>query len=106
MIAEHLRLRKELALMNIIEVGEEEQEFQRKYETPWEPPAIPEELLPGYQQQHSFHILESSILPFITAFFTFDILFFFVHYLHYDFTSNSQHHIFISIFFLLLTLTL
>jgi len=65
---------------------------------------MPQKVLIFNKEQHPFHILPTSAWPFFTAFFTFDMLFFTVHYLHYGLTPNTRHHLFFSIFFLIFTL--
>jgi len=55
-------------------------------------------------EQHPFHILAASILPFLTAFFTFDLLFFTVKYLHNGLTSYINLHLNLSVICLLSTL--
>jgi len=55
-------------------------------------------------QQHGFHVLPSSFWPFLTAYLTFDILFFVVRYLHYGLTCYTLHHLIVSTQYLLFVL--
>jgi len=60
---------------------------------------------PVLLEQHPFHILPPSVLPFLTAFFTFDFLFFVVKYMHYGWSTYISMHFTISITGLILVLS-
>jgi len=55
-------------------------------------------------QYHSFHVLPTSFWPFLTAYLTFDVLFFVVRYFHYGLSCYTFHHLSVSSCYLLLVL--
>ena len=55
---------------------------------------------PIKSEQHPFHVLPSSFWPFLTAYFTFDMLFFTVRYFHYGLNCYTKHHLIFSILML------
>lgn len=61
---------------------------------------------PVLVEQHPFHILAASALPFFTSLFTFDMLFFTVKYFHYGLNKYVSFHLIFSISGLIITLTI
>lgn len=61
---------------------------------------------PVIVEQHPFHILAASALPFFTSLFTFDMLFFTVKYFHYGLNKYVTFHLTFSITGLIITLTI